>query len=412
LRITLAIVLLSLLMCFPRTAQARSGSSNLLVMVRSDGSSQATAAAIVSLSRLACIPHVAILEGLKTEVISAELELSKSDLVAAKSKVTNKRLKPDVTLTFKAIDGCPADAFGGELEISAEGLKEVMPVVTGHDFALPHQVRLELLTRLDGMVPGDKALAWERTCLGPIPELSLLTSGECTKAFECVCAGKGPGLFDEVGCISELAAGLVSKKRGMAKSSEAYIDFSDKELKVLERINERDKSVYKDSSLKPVLEKMGKKTLEFQAELKKAIQSVKDSTLVILNSKLGFPLDLMRVKARVMNGFSAQTVTMIGFRFKKGDSQPYAKLNIPFTASKPREERDVYGQLRTFEKILRSFQLYGFDDQDNEQFRYQLMVSKDRQEGGSIDTAITMKRLKSVRSYGFGEVNQKDKQVR
>ncbi len=389
----------------PAESWAGRSSAKIFVKITADDSRQARAAATVFTARLSCIPGIGLLEGLNNKELAQELELSKSGLVSGATKLEDRTLKPDVTVMFSSTDTKATDHFVGNVKVEGKGGDVMIPVTSELSFALPGGVRMQLLDGIAKSLDKDTLSVWAGTCFGGTPRLDDLASGACATAFECVCHGAKDGPFDEVGCIGALARDVVKRNKGMMLAQDQYVDFTPAEQRIWERVQAKDKTVHSDKSIQATMLKMNEKMMKFDADLKKAMEAFRGSILGVLETKLTIPVPLPGVAPFDADGMTMEEVTLTGFRFKKMDRQPYAELDLKFTATTPREERDVFGTIHHFDKVLRSFEMVGAV-QDGKPYVYRLLVGKQMQNGGTIKTSITIERLSTTNSYSFQKVDR------
>ena len=404
-----AFVLAFLLLTFSVPAHAGRSAAKIFVRVQADGGGPARAVANVFLSRLAPVPLLALLDGLETDHLDQEKALSESGLVQPDTAIrTDRSFEPDIVLTFRVTQADDSGAFSGSVTLTVAGQADRMIAVDGgQGFSLSGASRMHFLAAVAASLPERKKPIWSHSCFGALPRLDDLVSGACVQQFEGLCRGAATGPFDEIGCISELARTLDSRERTLDAHIDEYVDFGPAEVAVLKRIRDNDSTLKKDKEAQAVYMAMASKGTKFSQDCKAAFKAFRKGVEGSLASRITPPVQLEGFVPFEGDGVHVTAMGLTGFRFNRTDKSPQALLDVTFTATTPREDRDVFGAVHHFDKILRSFHLFVGLDGGGDNYDGLLMISTDLANGGVVKTAIVVERLVAARSFTVGKIERR-----
>ncbi len=378
-----------------RDAQAKAADEPLALMfIAPAGDSHSRGFLALLVAAYSKRAGLVLLEGAERDRIQAEIDLSKSGMVAEDSQVRDRRIKPDVTVEVRLLDvGKPPPI---RLDVVAQGPagREAFTVT------LASSQEADLLAAFDEpiarTVPEGRRGLFLRGCLHDAWALADPQGDRCVDDVLARCRREAAGR-DLLVCVGRQAAEV--RKRVLAARDDPA-DATPEERALVARLKQDPKGSFSDADRR-LLEGMAKRSQQRKEDLRKALDRFRERIAEVMGGLLAPEFRVISFSDQSIETFRLTGAGFTGVRWSAHEASPSFQMTVKFTAPDRRWTRNDFGTIRKFVDQLRSFGLKGTGPH-GEVFDIRLMTSEAHRAAGSVDTVIStdfFARMTSISPY-------------
>jgi hypothetical protein len=394
-----ALMLLALCAGIAESAHAEDQDPKRLnLRISTDGEPGSHAVAVFLISRLACHPGLALLEGVQIEALEAEINLSESELVDPETVVTDLGIPADVTAHLEIKPGGSETLWRGILTLEGKQCTRTIESTVNllsHETAISHLAD-SLVVSLTDVAKSSLQSALGKSCLCQNPMPAVVSDLMCVDELLCRCKMAASGDWPRAICLAENATRVADRVKAMGKHPDQYAPLSDAQQTALDEVMASGGKGEPDEKTVRLATEAYYQFQEFSEECKKALHIFRPIVMEHLQVLVTTETPLPPISVTGDTGWSIQKMTVEGIRWNRGDARPQILLAIDFTATPEILEN---GRKR----VLRSFQLTGRNETGESLYDYRLLVNQNQTNGGRIVTAITFDRLDNTSGFEFLE---------
>lgn len=311
------------------------------------------------------IPGLVLLEGdpVLEQKRQEEIRLSQSGLVDEDSRVQDRTMKAEVTVTLGGVRIDP-ESRKATVTVTAEGPrgKGQTTLTFGHASELTLFVD-ELMRKV---VPAGWASRFEGGCIEEGVHLGLLVHEACVAAIFSKCRASSSSQREHLSCMADRGHQIHHWAKDAQKHPERQVPMSPAQARVLEEVQKGGKPNEADMvHLKALMENIQ----AFQAALKQTIEAFR-------------PRFVAAMQEVVHEGFIYMTVSpdtpikqmrVAGVRWNRLDPGPLVLFDIQADPGTRKAVKTLFGKEQEVIEDVHSFGLRGFGDGAGKVFEYRLL---------------------------------------
>ncbi len=375
-RTVLGILVAAVAFCAPArlaTADAKAGTPDrLLVRITADevqGEALQRSRGLISLliAHYSRVPGLALLEGdpVAQQKRQDEIALSGKGLVDEDTRIADRTMKADVTITLRGLT-YDAATKRTALRILAEGplgrreAALTFLAIDGLGFDVNEVVR--------HVVGPAWVPAFQGDCVEGDPQITSLTRVSCAAAIARACVAAHAVARDRLSCMARRGQEIHRWAKQAGKHADVHVPITAEEQAATERLRQGGKGTEADMVLYTAF---GQRMAAFVKDLEQAMESFRPALVEAMERLINEgPIDLY-----VGDGTPLRSITVVGARWKRLDYGPMVMFDLKADSESRRVTRTVGGREVDVIEDVRSFGLRGLGDAGGTVFEYRLLCS-------------------------------------
>jgi hypothetical protein len=339
------------------------------------------------------VPGLALLEGdpVATQARQTEIELSRQGLVDEDSRVVDRTMKADVTVTLRGLTH-DATTKRTEVRVVAEGpsgRREKALAFTSFDevgFLVDDVVR--------GVVASKWSPAFEGDCSTGDPRAALLMRASCVPSIVRACASGLPK--DRLTCLAVRGQEIHRWAKRAAKKPEEHVPMPASLAEALAQVKGREQP---GPEVMAQWQAYGARVQAFQNGIKEAMETFRPRLLAAMEDVING----QQINLSVGDDTPLKFMTVAGVRWNRLDNGPLTLFDLKAEPGSRRVTRVVFGEEQVVTEDVRSFGLRGRGEGGGTVFEYRLLCIGTGPTDCNVQTSLPGEYFQQVRSVQWYE---------